>query len=495
MSQRSTEHPGAAPRCTRNTIALSSRSYRWGVIAVGGVLLLLDLYAIAIWHAFPARRTDVGGDYAYVAWQVSRGAVLYRDVLGQQTPLLYLIGALSYRLWPWPEVFLALALVMRGATVIGVFALARASGMSVALALVSAVTYLLLPMGFLFDARFEPNGLITLGGVLCALALTRLSPRRVLMAGCACGLFILAKLTFAPLALALAGYLLLTRRSLIGPFVSALCAVLIGGTALGWASSGQDFIRGAFLAHVGSTYALSNFTVSLRYILVVEGLTVLTAVAGAALSARKGNGERLLAFYLLGGLATLGATMSVGSLAPEMLAGEPAVALCAGLVIGRAMAVWRRPQSTRRAGAFILPVIAAAFVVGQTMEARDDVVALSGRISPQLACVVSLLSRAKPANAPVLAPPYAAFLAQRTLVDGLSDTFNWSIRVRRGDDTALAQVRDMAKLLESRKVALVVMDADQPLPQPVARAMAEYYRPIQACPGTRTLLPRGKPED
>jgi hypothetical protein len=73
-------------------------------------------------------------------------------------------------------------------------------------------------MGFFFDARFEPNLLITVRGVLCALALTELSSCRAVLAGLGCGLSIMAKLTFAPITLALAAYLLITRRSLLFPF-------------------------------------------------------------------------------------------------------------------------------------------------------------------------------------------------------------------------------------------------------------------------------------
>src|SRR2546423_13371240 len=41
---------------------------------------------------------------------------------------------------------------------------------------------------------------------------------------------------------------------------------------------------------------------------------------------RQAGPQRMLALYLLGGITTLEAMISVGSLVPEMLAGEPAVA-------------------------------------------------------------------------------------------------------------------------------------------------------------------------
>src|SRR5205807_8664079 len=142
---------------------------------------------------------------------------------------------------------LAVALGVRAATVIAVFSVARACRFPPLGAIVASLIYLLLPMGFVFDARFEPNLLITLGGVLCTLALTELSPGRAMLAGLACGLCICAKLTFAPIALALAVYLLVTRRSLLLPFILSALSVLLVFATVDLASAGQDFIQGALL--------------------------------------------------------------------------------------------------------------------------------------------------------------------------------------------------------------------------------------------------------
>jgi hypothetical protein len=225
-------------------------------------------------------------------------------------------------------------------------------------------------MGFVFGARFEPNLLITLGGALCTLALTELSPRRAILAGLGCGLAILEKLTFAPIALALAAYLLVTRRALLLPFIlSALSVVLVVAT-VGLTRAGPDFVQEAFLAHVGSTLSVHNFVVSAQYLWRVEGFTVLGAMAGALPGVRQAGPRRLLALYLLGGITTPGATISVGSLAPEMLAGEPAVALCATLALQDVVAAWRR----RRAAPLnvrLVPLLALLIVVGQRLAVRN----------------------------------------------------------------------------------------------------------------------------
>ncbi len=445
---------------------------------------------MVVWRAFPAGDTDIGGDYAYAAWQMSRGAVLYRDVLGQQTPLLYVLGAAVYHLWPHPDAFLVIALVVRIATVVSVWLLARACHFGAVFAVAAAVIYMLLPMGFIFDARFEPNILITFGGVLCMLALTRLSGRCALLAGAGCAVFVLAKLTFAPIALVLAIYLLLTRRSLAPPFILAVVGTLLAATIVGYVVIGPAYIDGAYLAHTGSTLSAANFVTSLRYVGGVEGVTVLAALAGALIALRQQGPRRLLAFYLVGGLMTLGATMSVGSLAPEMLTAEPAIALCAALASRHALMAWRQGRTARPIYARVAPILVAILVVGQFLEARDDARAVTFvQPSSGLSCAVRLLTRTAPTGLPVIAPPYAAFLAQRRLVAGLSDTFNWTIRVRRGDNVARAQAGAVVDLLRHRRVSVVMMDDDHPLPPHVMAAIGASYTPEPSCPGMRVFRP------
>ncbi len=483
-------HPGKYPQPARSVSVSIGSVEQWG-IALGCTVVVLGLYLGLLWRVFPASETDVGGDYVYVAWQMSHGAALYRDVLGQQTPLLYLLGAVAYRLWARPDVFLAVALGVRALTTVAVFALARASRFPPAAACGAALIYLILPMGFFFGARFEPNLLITLGGVLCTLALTDLSPQRAALAGFGCGLSIMAKLTFAPLVLVLAIYLLITRRSLLVPFVASTVGVLCLAIAVGLATVGPAFIEGALLAHVGSTLSGANFVVSLQYVWRVEGFTVLAAIVGAVFAARQVGPGRLLALYLLGGLATLGATISVGSLAPEMLVGEPAIALCATFAVQRVVTIWRHHR-TRRLSPRLVPLVLAALllVVGQVLAVRDDALVLQvSQPSPQLICLVRLLHNPEYQHGPVIVPPYAAFLAQRPLVDGLSDTFNWSIRVHRGERTAEAQAKAIITAITNKQIALIAFD-DEALPPRVERAVRTLYSPTTTCASTQVFVPR-----
>ena len=65
---------------TRAAPCPSWAASRW--ICAAALALLYAAYVVAFWHAFPPSQADVGGDFAYAAWQMSLGRVLYRDVLG-----------------------------------------------------------------------------------------------------------------------------------------------------------------------------------------------------------------------------------------------------------------------------------------------------------------------------------------------------------------------------------------------------------------------------
>jgi hypothetical protein len=276
------------------------------------------------------------------------------------------------------------------------------------------------------------------------------------------------------------------------------------GVVLGVSYAGMDFIRGAFFGNAGRVLALGNLVVSAQYLWRVEGFTILAAIGGMALvcaSSRRASGDNasmlLLACYLAGGLSLLGVTLAVGSLAPEMLAGEPAVALCAALALQHAATAWR----SRHAGAAIVvrplvrmvaPLVGLLVIVAQPLALRDDwTTARYATPTPALSCTVHLLQHQMQQNSamPVLVPAYAAFLAHRTLVDGIVDPFNWSLRLRRHDPVALAQAEDVRRRLERGRIALVVLTDDNPLPLEIQRTVRRLYRPWTACPGVHAFRP------
>ncbi|HKC72590.1 MAG TPA: hypothetical protein VKF37_00090 [Chloroflexota bacterium] len=121
---------------------------------------------------------------------------------------------------------------------------------------------------------------------------------------------------------------------------------------------------------------------------------------------------------------------------------------------------------------------------------RDDALILrTSRPATGLICLVRLLRHTDHMPTPVIAPPYAEFLAQRPLALGLSDVFNWPIRVHRGDRTARLQARANIHRLMNKQIALVAFDDDHPLPPEVEHAVVTFYAPGTACSGTHVFLP------
>jgi hypothetical protein len=194
-------------------------------------------------------------------------------------------------------------------------------------------------------------------------------------------------------------------------------------------------------------------------------------------------------------MVTLGATISVGSLAPEMLMAEPAIALCAAVGAQYAWIAWRRRRQGR-AGLYsrLVALLALSLLLGQVLEARDDAATVqAAHVAAGISCVIAALKDAGPASQPVIAPPYAAFLAGRALVDGVTDTFNWSIRLRRGDATARAQLADTIRRLRVGTVAAVALSADdEALPLPLRRALDTMYTSRPTCPTYTFYTRHGK---
>jgi hypothetical protein len=456
------------------------------------VLLMTGLYAAVALHTFHDTAVDVG-DYAYVSWRIAQGARLYRDVVGTQTPLIYLLGAAAYRLRSQSDVFALFALTVRLLTMLGVFALARRCRFPVALALLAFLIYAVLPMGFFFDNRFEPNILITLGGILTLGVLTRLSPRTASLAGVGCALCVLAKLTFLPILGAVGVYLVLTNRPLLRPFLLATTGSLIAAFAIGWIGAGHDFVEGALLGEAGQPLAWDNLEMSVHYLWTVEGITILAALAGGVLGARAGGPRRLLAFYLAGSLLTVAATLKSGSLAPELLVAEPAIALCAALTLQRGLLLWRRRSApgSRVWIMLLLPPLAAILVAAQILEWREDWLTVTAtHPSSQLSCEVAALNQAAYRGNAVIAPPYAAFLARRPLVDGVIDYYAWYFHVRAGYGSAVGQANDVARRLRDHGVPIVILAEDQLFPPQDQQALAGAYTSAQSCPGTRIFVPK-----
>lgn len=99
--------------------------------------------------------------------------------------------------------------------------------------------------------------------------------------------------------------------------------------------------------------------------------------------------------------------------------------------------------------------------------------------------VVNQIRRRVPEDGLVLSPPYYAFLAQRRIAEDYSEIFLWSLKYHnekldgirgRGVET----VERIARLLNEKKIAFVVLDLDQTgrIPE-IREALDRNYIPVR----------------
>ncbi|MCX7964809.1 MAG: hypothetical protein N2644_10110, partial [Candidatus Sumerlaea chitinivorans] len=99
--------------------------------------------------------------------------------------------------------------------------------------------------------------------------------------------------------------------------------------------------------------------------------------------------------------------------------------------------------------------------------------------------VVDQIRRRVPDNGLVLSPPYYAFLAERRIAEDYSEIFLWSLKYHnekldgirgRGVET----VERIARLLDEKKIAFVVLDLDQTgrIPE-IREALNRNYVPVR----------------
>jgi hypothetical protein len=353
----------------------------------------------------------------------------------------------------------------------------------------AGLIYLYIPLGFVFGSLFDPNEFITSAGAWSLFTLTTLSRRRAVCAGLICGLAIMVKLTFAPLIITFGLYLLLTRREFCRPFVltGAFVAAMI--SLCGLCFAGEAFIRGAFMSHMGLPIYLQNISATVENLWHVEGLIIVTALLGALVQVRQPGTRRLFAMYLFSGLLLIGTTMSAGSNSQELLVAEPAFAVSATVAVFDAL-MKCSTNTSRLVALTAVTVILTTLTAGSTVALQIDARFLaSSRPSTSLQCLVDVAERSKPGAAPVIASPYVAMLAGRTLAGQVDDFFNWHFHVLRGDATSTAQARSIEAQIQRHQISMISYDYDLPLPPGIVDMMQRYYTQVSLCPDTTIYLP------
>ncbi len=431
------------------------------------------------------------GLYLYPAYRLARGGVLYRDVMGTQPPVVYVIGAAAWKAGLSLAGMRLVGLAMRAACVALVYALGRLVCVGRVTAALAALVYTLLPIGLAWDRSFNSNSPLTLVILVAAYALARLTPRSAYLAGLlsAAGLF--TKDLYAPVLVANVAYLLRWQRDLLTPYARG---ALSGGGALALALAlyaGPQSLRDAFLGQASSPLTLTWALASGAYVAAQEGGVILLALVGAYLIARphvidttrrqdaKPTADirrRYAAYLLAGSSAALLATLKEGTFGTVFACAEPAVALLAAGALG---AVARATLYDGRRLALAASLALLACVSASGVIARDrDALALDGTAA--VARVDTFVrAHARPGDL-ILAPPYYALRAGTRIPYDASDTYILLEQDRRGDPVAARRVRDIVRDVAAGRFPVVVEDAHIAAFPGIAPALAAAYRRVYA---------------
>ncbi len=502
--RRYIEHPDAAMVPARSAVS-AALTVALLAGAVGAVALATRSYL-----ASASAYVDNGdGYYLYAAWRLAHGAVLYRDVMGTQPPLVYLLAAAIFKLGGTLPALRLTSAALRGLTTLLVFLVGRRLlGRTVTAALGAAI-YALLPIGLAWDRSFDVNPPLTLLALLAVWPLLYDALGTALIAGLLATLALFTKNLYLPILAATLLYLAVQRRRLLAPYLGGL----LGGLALAAlalaAYAGPAGPRDAFLGQGSSPFNAQWLVAALAYVTLTEGGIVLAAIAGAALCWQASRGKSFAPWWLAGSCAILLATIKEGTAGPVFQIAEPAVALLAAYAVawvwhelgglsprrsnrGRvpreqtndqgAPASGRGEQTRVQAGRSYRPIAALVLpaLLGLSLAAAVglDHAALSANNAAEVMRVAALVRGHTRPGAEIVAPPYYALLSGTRLPGDAADTYIVAQRVRSGDPWARRWLRNVTTALANRRIPVVLLDLRLAAIAPLMAALRAHYRPV-----------------
>lgn len=341
--------------------ARPSWAYRWlPWMVLGGVWCVVAALKVWLWRE-PTYWDFGDGNYLYVGRRLNEGLIPYRDILAPQPPLHLLLAELSQRvgLWLWgPGDSVWTGGEYWGARLYGlgvrvlqsalVFLVAQRVLRCPNKALVGAVLYLFLPIGFWWNLCLmseNPEIVFLLGAML---GILRLDTRGMAWAGVASALAIHCNMTAVPYFLVNALFLACRRPRLALVYAGATLATFSVGAGLAWMWAGYAYLDNVLLNQVGSfprenfaAYAWMKVSTQSAGVFLHEGLWLLIAAVSlllgtaehrARIDPRSSAGLRweYAAWSALGMWLSIGFTMKGGTADYIFVLGEPAVALFAG---------------------------------------------------------------------------------------------------------------------------------------------------------------------
>lgn len=485
------------------------------------LVLLALLYAVPVVACWNMGYLDFGdGNYMYISWRLSQGAVLYRDILAPQPPLhLYIGAALAWigdRLLPHPLwAFRALSLLLHVATMLLVWFTARAvhakngTPPHPIVPLAAAAIYLILPIGFWWTLGYQSQPLLIFLLLLMFYGVIRNTRKLTGLAAIAAGLALLTNMTTAPYVLFTAGWLLLRqfRRGLLFCVLAALPSLIVipvmeiyTGAYISNVFENQAgaFPRAEVLARSGDTvagYVLGKILTEGGDVLRLEGAWVALAAVGMLLygARRRDITREYVLFFSFFSLCSILYVAKGGTVDYVFSLAEPYVAIFAAIPAmaawNFARRMWRKgptwrdlmPLATPLTGAALLLAVAWPGVYFSYLTLNQRTYELT---EPETMRIVSWIrQRSKPDDL-IIAPPHLAFLARRRIVEDYSEHFLWRLkymneRLDGQEGRAVKTIEAMAEQLNQKRLPFLVLDMNQTgiLPE-IIEAVEKNYRPL-----------------
>ena len=410
------------------------------------------------------------GYYLYAAHRIAQGAVLYRDVMGTQPPVVYWLGAAVFRAGGSWEAIRVLSASIRALSTLLVFLAARrmfgvrASPAAGPSAVLAALVYTLLPIGLFWDRSFDVNPPLTLITLASTWSLVRFTPRATLVAGLLAALALFTKNLYLPILATTLVFLAVRRRGLLVPYLLGLiggCAILSLALV---ETSGLVGLHEAFLGQQSSPLDGNWLVAALAYVAANEGLFVPIAIAGAWICTRKAKRTdpalEFAPWFLAGAAAVLLATVKQGTAGPVFQIAEPAVAILAAYGTTWPL-MYGLNYIFRPRGGLVWPValtMPALVLVALVSSAGTDTAAFAQTNAGGVDRVVSLVkSNALPGGS-IVAPPYYALRSDTRMIGDAADTYILAQGVRRGDRYSLAWLRTVVGDIRTRRIPVVLID-------------------------------------
>lgn len=464
--------------------AIDTITGQWSRRRATVALLLLGVVVLTVGIAtLNEGYIDFGdGNYLYISWRLSEGALLYRDILSPQPPLHLHLGAAL--IWLGDHLGNALLTVRFALVLIQlltgwlIYRLARRWEFGRGTAVLGCVIWWLCPIGYRWGIGWQSENIeipLMLASQLFLLRRDRVS---LFISGLLGAGALLCNMTAAPYVLWTGLIALWLRRQ----WGLLYWAGLIGG----WGCVALFFekITGAFFANVIAnqvvTYPKDYEGGLMAYfrdklvseggnVLRVEGVFVALAIVGLIVGGWRARRRWLDPVTVHRGIFSLGGLLSItyvtkgGTVDYIFCIGEPFVGIWAAFALVE-LVNWKRAESTRRALLALAVVIFGAGVY-QTMPVMRRYLNQSAYewSEDRMAFVNSeILAHSGPDDL-ILAPPQFAFQTRRHLVEDLSSTYLWYTKWRIGDEEGLAMMDRVGEAIRRGDVAVIALNGLSPV--------------------------------